>query len=101
MKVLLVIHGYPPRYNVGSEVYTQTLAQALADRHTVHVFTRQENAFLAEYAMQTESDSADGRVTLSVINLGGARTGTDTRKSIGGSAIFSTVLNPRSFTSAT
>ena len=73
MKVLLVIHGYPPRYNAGSEVYTQTLAQALADRHGVHVFTRQENAFLAEYAMQTESDRADGRVTLRVINIGRGR----------------------------
>ena len=49
MKVLQVIHGYPMRYNAGSEVYTQGLAQALADRNEVHVFTRQENAFLPEY----------------------------------------------------
>ena len=28
MRVLLVIHGYPRRYNAGSEVYTQTLAHA-------------------------------------------------------------------------
>ena len=40
------------RYNAGSEVYTQGLCQALADRHEVHVFTRQENAFLPEYSMQ-------------------------------------------------
>lgn len=26
MRILQVIHGYPPRYNAGSEVYTQTLA---------------------------------------------------------------------------
>ena len=32
MKILQVIHGYPMRYNAGSEVYTQGLAQALADR---------------------------------------------------------------------
>ena len=32
MKILPVIHGYPMRYNAGSEVYTQGLAQALADR---------------------------------------------------------------------
>ncbi len=49
MKVLLVIHGYPMRYNAGSEVYTQGLAQALADRHEVHVFTRQQNKFLPDY----------------------------------------------------
>ena len=47
MKILQVIHGYPMRYNAGSEVYTQGLAQALADRHEVRVFARQENAFPA------------------------------------------------------
>ena len=44
MRVLQVIHGYPMQYNAGSEVYTQGLAQALAERHEVHVFTRQENS---------------------------------------------------------
>ena len=47
MKIFQVIHGYPMRYNAGPEVYTQGLAQALADRHEVHVFTRQENAFFS------------------------------------------------------
>ena len=56
MKILQVIHGYPMRYNAGSEVYTQGLCQALAERNEVHVFTRQENAFLPEYAMQRETD---------------------------------------------
>ena len=46
LNILQVIHGYPMRYNAGSEVYTQGLAQALAERHKVHVFTREENAFL-------------------------------------------------------
>ena len=32
MKILQIIHGYPMRYNAGSEVYTQGLAQALAER---------------------------------------------------------------------
>ena len=40
MEILLVIHGYPMRYNAGSEVYTQGLAQAVADRHEVRVFAR-------------------------------------------------------------
>ncbi|HZF55863.1 MAG TPA: hypothetical protein VE093_44920 [Polyangiaceae bacterium] len=39
MKILQVIHGYPMRYNAGSEVYTQTLCHGLAGRHEVHVFT--------------------------------------------------------------
>ena len=36
------------RYNAGSEVYIQSLAHVLAERHEVHVYTRQENAFLPE-----------------------------------------------------
>ena len=75
MKILQVIHGYPMRYNAGSEVYTQGLCQALADDHEVHVFTRQENAFLPEYAMQKERDPADPRVALHVINMARARDG--------------------------
>ncbi len=54
MKVLLVIHGYPMRYNAGSEVYTQTLAHGLAGRHEVHVFTREENAFAPDYELRQE-----------------------------------------------
>ena len=75
MKILQVIHGYPMRYNAGSEVYTQGLCQALADRNEVHVFTRQENAFLPEYAMQQETDAVDPRVALHVINMARARDG--------------------------
>ncbi len=63
------------RYNAGSEVYTQGLAQALAGRHEVHVLTRQENAFLPEYAMQRETDPSDPRVALHVINMARARDG--------------------------
>ena len=75
MRVLQVIHGYPMRYNAGSEVYTQGLSQALAARHEVHVFTRQENAFLPEYAVQRETDPSDPRITLHVINMARARDG--------------------------
>ena len=75
MRILQVIHGYPMRYNAGSEVYTQGLAQALAQRHEVYVFTRQENAFLPEYAVHTETDPSDPRVTLYVINMARARDG--------------------------
>ena len=75
LKVLQVIHGYPMRYNAGSEVYTQGLAQALAERHEVHVFTRQENAFLPEYAVQRDTDSSESGITLHVINMARARDG--------------------------
>ena len=75
MKILQVIHGYPMRYNAGSEVYTQGLAQALADRHEVRVFARQENAFLPDYAVQEETDPADPRIKLHLINMARARDG--------------------------
>ena len=75
LKILQVIHGYPMRYNAGSEVYTQGLAQALAERHEVYVFTRQENAFLPEYAMQQDSDPSAPDITLHVINMAKARDG--------------------------
>ena len=63
-----VIHGYPMRYNAGSEVYTQTLCHALAERHDVHVFTREENPFAPDFAMRLECDPDDPRITLHVAN---------------------------------
>jgi len=68
MRVLLVIHGYPPRYNAGSEVYTQALARGLAERHEVRVFTRQEDPFLTQFATVDETDLGDRRVQLRVVN---------------------------------
>lgn len=69
MNVLQVIHGYPMRYNAGSEVYTQTLCHGLANRHTVHVFTREEDSFAEDYAMRHESDPDDPRIQLHIINM--------------------------------
>ena len=68
MKVLQVIHGYPMRYNAGSEVYTQTLCHGLAARHEVHVFTREEDPFAPDFRLRVESDSDDARITLHVVN---------------------------------
>ena len=69
MKILQVIHGYPMRYNAGSEVYTQTLAQGLAARHEVHVFTREEDSFAEDYALRDDVDPDDPRVKLHVVNM--------------------------------
>lgn len=69
MKILQVIHGYPMRYNAGSEVYTQTLCHGLAARHDVHVFTREENAFAPDFAVRREVDSDDPRIQLHVVNV--------------------------------
>ncbi len=69
MKVLQVIHGYPMRYNAGSEVYTQTLAHGLVGKHEVHVFTREENPFEPDYSLRREHDADDERVQLHVVNM--------------------------------
>lgn len=68
MKILKVIHGYPMRYNAGSEVYSQTLCHGLAARHEVHVFTREEDSFAPDYRLRTERDADDPRVTLHLVN---------------------------------
>nr|WP_305798536.1 glycosyltransferase [Myxococcus sp. CA033] len=68
-----VIHGYPMRFNAGSEVYTQALAHALAGRHEVRVFTRQENPFAPDYVMSSESDPDDPRIRLHLVNMPNSR----------------------------
>lgn len=68
MKILQVIHGYPMRYNAGSEVYTQTLCHGLAHRHEVHVFTREEDSFAPDFRLRVEQDSDDPRITLHLVN---------------------------------
>ena len=73
MRVLQVIHGYPMRFNAGSEVYTQALAQGLSWRHEIRVFTRAENPFAPEAALTTEFDADDPRVQLQLVNLPNSR----------------------------
>ncbi len=68
MKVLQVIHGYPMRYNAGSEVYTQTLCHGLAERHEVHVFTREEDSFAPDFRLRLDQDPDDPRVALHIVN---------------------------------
>lgn len=75
LRVVQVIHGYPMRYNAGSEVYTQGLCHALAERHEMHVFTRQEDPFAPEYALARGADPEDARVSLHIVNMARAREG--------------------------
>jgi glycosyltransferase involved in cell wall biosynthesis/MoaA/NifB/PqqE/SkfB family radical SAM enzyme len=90
MKVLQVIHGYPMRYNAGSEVYTQTLCHALAERHEVHVFTREDDSFAPDYALRREVDRDDPRVTLHVVNMPRSR---DRYRHVGVDQRFAEVLD--------
>jgi glycosyltransferase involved in cell wall biosynthesis/MoaA/NifB/PqqE/SkfB family radical SAM enzyme len=73
MRILQVIHGYPMRFNAGSEVYTQSLAQGLAERHQVHIFTRREDPFTPDYDMLREQDPDDPRIQLHLVNLPNSR----------------------------
>jgi len=68
MKILKVIHGYPMRYNAGSEVYSQTLCHGLAKSHEVHVFTREEDSFKPDFALHQERDLDEPSITLHVVN---------------------------------
>ena len=46
MRILIIIHGYPPFYIAGSEVYTYNLARELAKNNEVFVFHRIEDKSL-------------------------------------------------------
>ena len=57
MKVLLVVHGFPPDATGGTEVYTSDLARALWRRgHEVTVFTRQALPDQPEYRVHRDRD---------------------------------------------
>lgn len=90
MRVLQVIHGYPMRFNAGSEVYTQAVSHALAARHEVRVFTRSENPFAPDETMTEEFDVDDPRVRLHLVNLPSSR---DRYRRAGVDARFAEVLD--------
>ena len=76
MKILKVIHGYPYRYNAGSEVYSQTLCHELARQgHEVIVFTRQENGYKQEYSIEWDSDPLCREVKLCLVNMAHSKDG--------------------------
>jgi glycosyltransferase involved in cell wall biosynthesis len=65
MRILKIIHGYPPAYNAGSEVYSRLICEHLAQEHEVMVFTREENPFAADHSLRSEQL---GDVQLAIIN---------------------------------
>ncbi|WP_424945698.1 glycosyltransferase [Candidatus Spongiihabitans sp.] len=68
MRILKVIHGYPPCYNAGSEVYSQTLCNELCKTHEVHVFTREENLFAADGELRQSVDLLNDNIRLHIVN---------------------------------
>ena len=70
MRILKVIHGYPMRYNAGSEVYSQTITHEYVRRgNEVRVFSRYENPFEPEFAQRVEKDLLEPRIKLHLINI--------------------------------
>lgn len=68
MKILKVIHGYPFRFNAGSEVYSQTLCHALSKEHEMCVFTREEDPFTADYRLREETDPDHPGIRVFLVN---------------------------------
>ena len=55
MKILKVIHGFPPDYMAGSEVYSYHLVKELINQNIeTYVFTRVENEFDENYKVYNE-----------------------------------------------
>jgi glycosyltransferase involved in cell wall biosynthesis len=74
LKIIQVIHGYPIRYNAGSEIYTQTLSRVLAERgNSVNVFSRTEDPFRPDYEFTSESDHEGPPIELNLVNMPSSR----------------------------
>lgn len=57
MHILKIIHGYPPYYNAGSEVYSQSICNELSKYHKVSVFTREENPYSPDFAIHHKMEN--------------------------------------------
>lgn len=66
MHILKIIHGYPPNYNAGSEVYSQSICNELSKTHKVSVFTREENVYTPCFSIRKEQ--INDNLTLYFVN---------------------------------
>ncbi len=66
MKILKIIHGYPPLYNAGSEVYSQSICNELSRNNDITIFTREENPYEQDFKIRTEKQN--GNLTIHLIN---------------------------------
>ena len=72
MKILKIIHGFPPLYSAGSEVYSYSIVEQLSKRHEVLVFTREENVFEPDFSFRTEHRE---RYNVVYVNMARAKDG--------------------------
>ncbi len=74
MKIIIVNHGYPQRYNAGSEIYAQTLAHGLLHQgHKVAIFSRKEDSSRPEYEIEIDEDSEEPGIKLHLVNMANSR----------------------------
>lgn len=66
MHIIKIIHGYPPNYNAGSEVYSQSICNELSRRHKVSVFTREENPYISCFSIREQK--INDNLTLYIVN---------------------------------
>mgnify|MGYP005849229567 FL=1 len=66
MHILKIIHGYPPIYNAGSEVYSQSICNELSKRHKISVFTREENPYSPCFSIREQK--LNDNLTLYFVN---------------------------------
>jgi len=70
MRILKVIHGYPPTYSAGSEVYSQTLCHELSRQgHEVRVFTREEISGQPDVFIRDEPDELAPSISIRRVNM--------------------------------
>jgi len=67
LKILKIIHGYPPNYNAGSEVYSQSICNEMAKQHEIIVFTREENIYEPDFSIRKKIENDN--LTLYYVNI--------------------------------
>ena len=70
MRILQVVHGYPPEKRGGAELVTATLAQALAQRgHAVTVFARTADPAAEEFSVREDAPGTNGHTGVRVVRV--------------------------------
>ncbi|MEW6075196.1 MAG: glycosyltransferase family 4 protein [Candidatus Omnitrophota bacterium] len=62
MRIVQVVHGYPPVNKGGTEVYTSLLSRELSKKHRVFVFYRLNNLRLKEYEIVRTAENGLTRI---------------------------------------
>jgi glycosyltransferase involved in cell wall biosynthesis len=68
MHILKIIHGYPPNYNAGSEVYSQSICNELSKQHRVSVFTREENPYSPDFVIRHGHEKQNDNLNFYYVN---------------------------------